>query len=342
MASDRDLLANISGQSEEYRKGLVLGFTMAEIMLILLFLLLLLLGKELRDLHSELDSSIPKDSAQASVGKDIEDQWKEAVENGIAPQDMSLDQYAGKLIFKSEADQLDVLSAQIKSLREQLKTKEEAIQRLNDLIKELEGNPEYIKNLEAELALAKKSLEELIGLEEELAKLKRQLAEAEIKIDSSKPLTDALQKAKLSPEEGQQCLLECGATGRPACWGESIQNPDFIYDIAMYDDYFWVALREESLNKNRDKWNNLPDKARIETPTFLSASDFRKRMTGLVEYGKANDNCVFSVRLFDVGTSTKQMYKDLRQLVGNYAYETPVRDTTRWTEGTFPETLIID
>ena len=110
----------------------------------------------------------------------------------------------------------------------------------------------------------------------------------------------------------------------------------------MYDDYFWVALREESRAKNLDKWNNLPDKARIESPMFLSSSDFKKRMTGLVEYGKANDNCVFSVRLFDVGTSTKQMYKDLRQLVGNYAYETPVRDTTRWTEGTFPETLIID
>ena len=335
MASDRDLLANISGQYEDYRKGLVLGFTMAEIMLILLFLLLLLLGKELRDLYSELDSSISKDSPQASVGKDIEEQWKEAVENGIAPQNMPLDQYAGKLIFKSEADQLDVLAAQIKSLREQLKTKELDIERLNDLIKKLEGNPEYVDDLESQLAEAKDRLEDL-------AQTEKALAEAEKKVEESKPLADALAEANLSQKEGQQCLLACGATGRPACWGESIRNPDFIYDIAMYDDYFWVALREESLAKNLDKWNNLPDKARIETPTFLSASDFRKRMTGLVEYGKANDNCVFSVRLFDVGTSTKQMYKDLRQLVGNYAYETPVRDTSRWTEGAFPETLIIE
>jgi DNA repair exonuclease SbcCD ATPase subunit len=190
LASDRDLLANISGQSEDYRKGLVLGFTMAEIMLILLFLLLLLLGKELRDLYSELDSSIPKDSVQAIVGKDVEDQWKEAVENGIAPQDMPLDQYAGKLIFKSEADQLDVLAAQVKSLREQLKNKELDIERLNDLIKELEGNPEYIDDLERQLAEAKDRLEDLDATQEALAK-------AEKKAEETKPLADALAEATM-------------------------------------------------------------------------------------------------------------------------------------------------
>ncbi len=342
MASKRNLSADISGQSEEYRKGLVLGFTMAEIMLILLFLLLLLLGKELRDLYEQLNSSIPFDSPEASVGRDITDQWEKAIENGLVPKDMSLEQYAGRLIFKSEANQLDLMAAQVKSLKKQLEEKEQEIQRLNKLLEELTGNPDYVNNLENELVVAKARIEELIRLKEELAELRRQLAEAKIKIDASKPLSDALEKAKLSPEEGQQCLLECGATGRPACWGESIQNPDFIYDIAMYDDNFWVAVREESLGKNRQKWNDLPDKARIDTPMFLSASEFKRRMAGLVEYGKANDNCVFSVRLFDVGTSTKQMYKDLRQLVGNYAYETPVRDTSRWTEGAFPETLVID
>ena len=325
MAGGRDSLANTSVQSEDYRKGLVLGFTMAEIMLILLFLLLLLLGKELIDLQEKLNSSISLEAPEVVVGQDIAVQLAGAKAEGLAPANMSLEEYVGRLIFKSEADQLDILSAQIKALKEQVLSKDQEIQKLTEQIKQLGTDSGYIDDLE-----------------EQLSQVKAELASANERIDAVKPLADALAEANLSQKQGQQCLLACGASGRPACWGESIENPDFIYDIAMYDDYFWVALREESLAKNLDKWNNLPDKARIETPAFLSASDFRKRMTGLVEYGQANDNCVFSVRLFDVGTSTKQMYKDLRQLVGNYAYETPVRDTARWTEGTFPETLVVE
>jgi hypothetical protein len=342
LAGDRDSLANISAQSEDYRKGLVLGFTMAEIMLVLLFLLLLLLGNELKDLHEKLNSSISLDAPEVVAAQDMAAQWKEAKEKGLAPPDMSLEEYVGKLIFRSEADQLDILSAQIKALKEQILSKEVQIQKLNEQIKEMGANPGYIEDLETNLSRVEERLRELAELETVLSEVKADLAGANERIDAVKPIADALAEANLSSKQGQQCLLACGATGRPACWGESIENPDFIYDIAMYDNYLWVALREDSLAKNLVKWDELPDKARIETPMFLSAGDFRRRMTGLVEYGDANDNCVFSVRLFDVGTSTKQIYKDLRQLVGNYAYETPVRDNSRWTEGAFPEKLIIE
>ena len=44
----------IEQQSEAYRRGQVLGFTMAEIMLVLLFLLLILLGDQLSRLAEDL------------------------------------------------------------------------------------------------------------------------------------------------------------------------------------------------------------------------------------------------------------------------------------------------
>ena len=325
MAVERDSSANILGQSEDYRKGLVLGFTMAEIMLILLFLLLLLLGRELRNLHEQIDNSIPSDSPEAIAGSSIFDQWVAAKEKGLVPPDLPLDEYIGRLIFKSESDQLDILAAQIRALTDQINSKEQEILKLSKVIEDLKDDPDYISTLESEVT-----------------ELKKDLVDAENRIKSIEPLNDALKKANLSQQEGQQCLLACGATGRPACWGESIRNPDFIYDIAMYDDYFWVALKSESFSKNQTKWNELPEKSRISDPMFLSASEFRRRMEGLVEYGKANNNCVFSVRLFDIATSTKKMYKDLRQLVGNYAYETPIQDPYRWSEGEFPDKLIIE
>ena len=68
--------------------------------------------------------------------------------------------------------------------------------------------------------------------------------------DKYKGVASATDESGISEQEGAQCLLDCGEQGFPACWGESINNPDFIYDIAMFDDHFWVALREDNKERN--------------------------------------------------------------------------------------------
>ena len=57
----------IEQQSEAYRRGQALGFTMAEIMLVLLFLLLILLGDQLSRLAEDLEVSIQPGTPEHSA-----------------------------------------------------------------------------------------------------------------------------------------------------------------------------------------------------------------------------------------------------------------------------------
>lgn len=63
----------IDYQSEQYRRGQVLGFTMAEIMLVLLFILLLMLGRKISQLEKDLVQAIspetPKHQAATLIGE---------------------------------------------------------------------------------------------------------------------------------------------------------------------------------------------------------------------------------------------------------------------------------
>ena len=45
-----------------------------------------------------------------------------------------------------------------------------------------------------------------------------------------------------------QCMDDCGGgDGKRLAGGESIFNPDYIYTVALYDDYIWVQPDEEAL-----------------------------------------------------------------------------------------------
>ena len=122
--ANTDPKADISGQAEEYRKGMVLGFTMAEIMLVLLFLLLLLLGKLLQELREQLGNSAPLNSPEVVAGQGLKGRFESAKGNKSIPSDMTFEDWVGKLIFQSEAEETDILEAEIKRLELLLKEKE--------------------------------------------------------------------------------------------------------------------------------------------------------------------------------------------------------------------------
>ena len=309
--SRKELNADVTGQSEEYRKGLVLGFTMAEIMLILLFLLLLLLGKQLRDLEDQVSNSTLNDSPEVIVGSGLRGDFEAAKATQSIPDGLEFEQWVGKLIFQSEAEQVDILKAEIEALRLAVKQKDETITQL------------------------KEDLGPLADLKETIAQLEEQLQSLEQFKEQYGTVASAFQQSNISQNEGAQCLLECGKKGVPACWGESINNPDFIYDIAMYDDYFWVALRNDNRDRNIEKWNALPDKAKVSEPEFLNRTEFMRRMQGLNEYGALNDDCKFSVRLFDAATSSKQIYKKMRKEVESFAYPA-TRPIQNWSNRALP------
>ena len=142
----------------------------------------------------------------------------------------------------------------------------------------------------------------------------------------------------LTFEEGKQCLATCGANegdgdGPKACWGESLRNPDYIYNVALYDDAIFVTNNFENIEKNKADWDSLLQPARIEKSTLLSNAQFQSRFAKLKEHASVNE-CEYAVRLVDVFTSSKAIYKKQRQLVEGYVYPTLKK---RWNYGTLPK-----
>lgn len=248
----------IERQSEEYRKGQVLGFTMAEIMLVILFLLLLLLGAKINKQTDALSKSYQKDTTEYQAIEKIKITLSKLQDQGLVSEDKDLNWLAERLVLSKA------------------------------------GTNETIK--------------------------------------TAQKLAPFIAQNDLTFEEGTQCLATCGG-GPRACWGESLSNPDYIYNVALYDDAIYITNNPENIIKNKVDWNSIIQPARIEKPTFLTNDQFRSRFAKLREHARVNE-CVYQVRLVDVLTSSKAIYKKQRQLVEGYVYPTPLNN---WTYGTLPK-----
>ena len=101
-------------------------------------------------------------------------------------------------------------------------------------------------------------------------------------------LLNSADRNRVSFEKAMMCMDDCGGgDGKEACWGESIFNPDYIYTVALYDDYVWVRPDESNIEKHRQDWDAMPDDARTETARYLSNSEYRRRLSVLQRYAIA-------------------------------------------------------
>ena len=285
----------IEHQTEEYRKGQILGFTMAEIMLVILFLLLLLLGSKINKQENALLLLESNTNEQADT----------------------------ILILESKIiEQADTLS---KSYQEDT-PEHQAIDKIKRTLSDLQNQGSVSRKKDVNW-LAERLVLTDAGTNDSVRK--------------ARELTSLIAKNEnLTFEEGKQCLATCGANegegdgdGPKACWGESLRNPDYIYNVALYDDAIFVTNNIENIEKNKADWDLLLQPARIEKPTLLSNAQFQSRFAKLKEHASVNE-CEYAVRLVDVFTSSKAIYKKQRQLVEGYVYPTPKK---RWNYGTLPK-----
>jgi len=294
MQGDREAI--IDAQNEQYRRGQILGFTMAEIMLVLLFLLLLILGSRVKQLVTQLDTYIQPEGNQHEALRLMEDTVVDLQAAGLMDEDQDELWLSRKLTLV--ADRI------LQDQRNWSQSVEEAIEKLGD-------------DLRAERMRNRELQDVLDNLREDNPD---KLAGAE--------MLASLEENNLSFEEAKVCLKSCGG-GPEACWGESLRSPDYIYNVAIYDDFVRVEPDMMSVEKNFASWRSLPVAARVENAQSLSIPDFRARFGRLLEHSRDND-CVFQVRLYDADTSSKEIYKDRRRLVEGYVYPTPIES---WPSG---------
>ncbi len=292
----------IDQQSEQYRRGQVLGFTMAEMMLILLFLLLLLLGSKINDLANKLNNSFTPNTPQHQSVIKLEETLIKLQEDGIVNKSKDIAWLTERLVLASE----EVLTNEAISTTY-----------IDDLLKENRVLEQELMNTKLELETARQFIELNNEVKEE--------------VQTALELAPYIKDNGLTLDEGMQCLASCGG-GPKACWGESLKNPDYIYNIALYDDYVFITSNPENIRNNMADWVTIDSSARIAEPTMLTNTDFRNRFSKLLLHAKANE-CVYQARLVDVSTSSKQTYKKQRRLVEGYVYTTPLNI---WSYGNLP------
>lgn len=317
---------NVLHSDQAYKRGLILGLTMAEIILLLLFSLLLALAalsieqdkkieiiRNERDKYAE-DLRINEQKLKAVMAtlsqSDLSSIKKELVR--LKEQELQIAHLLDRLEIDVNApitERLDQLFEKTTKLNEVARTIEKA--GFPTSSKELESALDRVKDAQAEIAVADKA---------------RETAEKE-KAQISEELNDA--KYGLSQKDGQianmqRTLNSLGkGTEKPACWAdEKTGKPIYIYNAGLTSEGIIVR---HSATPPWAKARQLPIDA-IPYDKNLSPREFVREASPIFQWSEKNE-CRFFVRSYDLtGPTEKKIYKRHTRYLESAFYKYEVLD----------------
>ncbi len=279
-----------NADNKSYRKGLIMGLTMSEITIMIIFVLLLafsfFIKKEQRKVEKYKKNEESIERLVNFIEKKEQPLTQELVE-GLEklPEIKKLVEKRNKLPDKEEVN-LDQL---LQKMRE-------------DLEKEIQESE--VKELENPLAMpVAPVLTKEMKLENELKELLNE------KISLSK---------KINNLEGQNLHLirKVKGIGFPPCWAKANGSPEYIFNVYLRDDGIVIFN------------NNIPNRAQDQADLNINISfgnplqpkEMKGQTKSLLDYGKKNQ-CRFFVQVVDhTSANEKNWYKELRQAVESNFY----------------------
>ncbi len=291
-----------------YRRGTLLGLTIAEIFVLLIFLILLaLLGLASHWEEKEKEYTAAREASHARERRDkkVLSEWREII----------------KFHTPKEIRTLHATNAAL----------EQQIDRYNDWI-----SREHFDG-EAELEKLIEENQELRAQREQLERDKKRLSERRDELH---------EQAETARENALQARRELGILKKgenPPCWyrtvaadaGKTREKPYYAFDIAVYDDAIVVRRREPPPGRAEDDDGPLYiDEARsigfdeVAYDARLTNAELEQEMRRIHDLGKAGNvrtyPCIFWVRVWDKTSASakarwKQAHDDiLESLFGTY------------------------
>jgi hypothetical protein len=315
---------SISRQQSSYSKGLVLGFTMAEIMVLVIFSLLLVLSFILLDKDKKIKKLTKIVEAKAAEVHSLEQRLSLILDSYSKSRNEFEDLFRELALAKERKNDINVLRKAILSLSE----KSSKLQKTKDILEKFNLPCNDLDELEKALekgvkstSIVEKMREQLDGLtdnEQIEGTLERILAERR-SLESS--VTNLNRKVKKISEKLQK--LGHG-TEMPACWvSAETGKPEYIFDIALTSTGFLIVDRKIE-GREEDKLNLPLDK--IEFGTEINSSKFLKEFGPIYEWSKRN-GCRFFVRVFDLTKADeKSIYKKETRVLEQRFYKYEVLD----------------
>jgi len=322
----------ISNENKFYRRGLVLGFTLAEILLLLLFVLLLILSlflsfkdktieerrHKIENLSQNLDK-LNKDNKRlnddlAKVKKDI------SALNWI--KDKFIKSSGGEADFPDDFTEImennRILTGQNAELKREVNVLKESKDAL-DQIKTNLKNTGLPANTPKEIA---QSVKNAVDAQKSIEDAKKDIGASDPKAaiaDKNQQIANLQGQTKNLQSQLNQCQgVGKGGSSYPPCWADrETGRPEYVYDVAITDAGF--IMRSTNLPHRMAEMKNLPIEA-VRLGTEISTDEFLRTTMPLYQYSEKK-NCRFYVRLFDkTGAMQKEIYKKHRKIVEGHFY----------------------
>jgi hypothetical protein len=306
-----------SRQDRYYRRGLVLGFTMAEIMILILFAILMALGATIFSKDKQM-----RDLAQAFGANAVESARLIQEIKHAFPNAQTIDEQFKEIRMAIQnSKELETVKRELEKLRNELES-----------YKELKTLLEKAKN-------SKQSTAEEVAQDATLGREVKEFAQSQTPPISPNDVKSALQALNSSTDlvsknnalakenetlKGQLLNLTQRLGGRgteyPPCWVAPNGKPDYIFDVALKSNGY--IIRDRKLPHRQEEQALLP----IQQITFdseISVGTFSRQTEALLNWSK-DHNCRFFVRIYDLtGQQEKDNYKLKERILQQsfYSYE---------------------
>jgi hypothetical protein len=276
--------SRIGEQHTAYRRGLVLGLTMAEVGILVIFVLLLLLALAAfeRQRYAATAAVPPERLEELAAAEAALQSITAAVGVRQADTPAEIQELVRAVTQAAESPEGQTSLQAVRSALEEIKRTEEQIRRMAE---RLEG--------------------ESTSMAATVAQQSRDLAIKEGQLQYA--------EQRLRAAVGQ------GAGARP-CWVEPDGSIVFLYDVILTSAGIRMRLRDGVLGSPR--LADLPLPA-VDRYLAMSDDDFRAKTRALYDYGRRDENqCRFHVYVWD-GTQAaeKERYKDLLRTVEGHFYK---------------------
>ena len=366
------LFRNIKETEAGYRKGMVLGLTMAEIMLLLLFIILLFLTmerlldrKEIDDQKERIIVLEKKENILLEENKQLkikEEQWKKLEE--------ILDSRDPEGEVKKLTKNLAELENDNKNLREVNKNilleKKEISNELDEIKEALIGDEKYdneknttdeISDIVSEMLAKQSETDKLIQENEQLAKENKWLQKEKSEMLAKQSETDKLiqeneqlakenkwlqkEKNDLDKRLAHQRSKEGGKGGIPACWySDGKPVTQYIYNVEITDSGLIIYPNIHRV-QNPERKDDLLRLGKyvdeIPLNQEISLSDFTESTQAFYDFNldevSGKPHCYYMVRYYDnTGDGAKEAYKYGRQRILWHFSGIEIENSDVWKE----------
>ena len=346
----------MSSQTENafYRRGVILGLTMAEVVILIVFCLLLLLNGIVNK----------KNEALKSITKELEEKNTKILmfteKHDIVDHLYSFYDELNKNSFDDAFKELLLIKSKVIDLKEELSSLQDAnvnarkILNNNKLLKEvvddlknknalfnknqksLQKKLEHYKEL---IALQNKyniSNEEIINIVDVSMSIKEELPglfednEVAIKLINKIALLNQeieIKDNRLTYLQKKFNIIGKG-TEKPACWAEASGKTEYIFEVALTSK--GIIIHDNKLPHRAIAQKELPLNA-ISYDEELSDNVYRRSTKALFDWSEKN-GCRFFIKVFDqTKKDEKTIYKKRLRVLGEhfYLYE-PLNENPSW------------